>query len=410
MNWTKSLALTLLLVISSSASTWSQQFDILDGKEKVELPFQYVHNFLLVEVRLFGLLPMNFIFDTGAEHSILFKRSYADIFNVEYDLRIPILGADLSRELYAMVARQIDIEVLGLRPLQRDILVLEENFFQLDEITGTQIHGILGGSFFKNVIVHIDYRKRKITLINPLHFKEPPNAYQRMDVHIRSNKPYVQGLITLMDDTELGLELLVDTGAGLPLLLHNNSHEELRLPDTYILGKLGMGLGGYVEGYIGRIKGVQIANTTLDFVLTSFQDVSNSVLEDTTRFRNGLIGNEILNRFDIYIDYVKEQVYIKPARRYKRKFKMDKSGLIIFALGQNLNEYVVQDTIRNSPAAEADIRPGDIIKRIQGLPSGLFSLDHIAGVLQRRNGKKIRLVIKRKQELIKKSFRLRDLV
>jgi C-terminal processing protease CtpA/Prc len=89
---------------------------------------------------------------------------------------------------------------------------------------------------------------------------------------------------------------------------------------------------------------------------------------------------------------------------------MDKSGLIIFAAGRELNEFVIQSVIEDSPAAEADIRPGDVITRIQGFPSRFYTLDHISHILQKKNGKKIRLAVKRGDVEIKKRFRLRELI
>jgi C-terminal processing protease CtpA/Prc len=131
---------------------------------------------------------------------------------------------------------------------------------------------------------------------------------------------------------------------------------------------------------------------------------------DTTRFRNGLIGTQLLTRFQVFIDYVNEKLYLRAVGNYNRKFKMDKSGLFIFAMGQNLNIYIVQDTIDDSPASEADIRPGDIIKKVQGLPSTLYSLDNLLRIFQKREGKVIRLVIQRGQETLKKRIRLRELI
>ncbi len=400
----------LVCILLPVTLTGQSDFDILSGQPRASISFQYANNFILVEVRLFGLLPMSFIFDTGAEHTILFKREFADIFNTEYDLRVPIIGSDLSREIYALVARSVDIEVIGLEPVQRDILVLEDDYLTLDEITGRPIHGILGSSFFKNVVVQLDYKKQRLILHNPASFHPPSRPFHEYDITVRSGKPYLRTEVSLADDTKLDVVLLVDTGAGLPLLLHNNTDPKLDLPDHYILGKLGLGLGGYVEGYLGRIEALNLGELTFPHILTSFQDLSNSVMTDSTRFRNGLIGNQLLTRFQIYIDYVNEKMYIRTQGNYNKKFKMDKSGLVIFALGQNLDIYVVQDTLANSPAANADIRPGDVIRKIQGLPSNIYALDNLLHIFQRREGKAIRLVIQRKQETLKKRFKLKELI
>ncbi len=407
------LVFIAFLIFSSALSdirAQSMDFDILKGRKKVEIPFEYYHNFIIVQIKMFGLLPMHFIFDTGAEHTILFKRQYTDLLDVKYDRRIPLVGSDLSRELYALVARNITLQVEGMPILDRDILVLEENYFNLDEITGRSIDGILGGEFFKNVIVNIDFAKRRLTLIANEHFQKPGKGFKMINIHLKANKPYVTSTVRLSSGHEVELELLIDTGAGLPLLLHNNTDERLGLPEKFIRGKLGVGLGGYVEGYVGRIAELDVHGLKFQSVPTSFQDISESIISAEISFRNGILGNQILGRFNIYLDYIREKAYLKPLKRSKRKFRMDRSGLIVFAAGQELNLYVVQDIIEGSPADECGIKKGDIIKKIQGFPAKLFSLGGVLRLLTKKDGKKIRLQLIRDGVTIKKDFKLRDLI
>jgi len=357
------------------------------------------------------MMPMNLIFDTGAQNTILFTRQFADFIGVEYDLRIPIVGADLSRRLYALVARSIDFELIGLPPQRKDILILEENPFNLSEITGIQIHGLLGASFFKNSVIEIDYRRQKLIFHNPTTFKAPRRSYTKINVEILGNKPYLEASCTLMNGTTVDLKLLVDTGAGLPLLLHNNTHPSLELPEQYILGKLGIGLGGYIEGFMGRTSKLRIEeDIVFDNVLTSFQDISEAVTMGTIWPRNGLIGNQLLMRFDVIIDFVKEEMYLKPKSRFKRKFQMDKSGLVLVAIGTDLDNFMIQGTIAGSPAEHAGLLHGDRLVRINGIPAKGYSLEHIHRILQKREGKRIRLVVYRNGKNQKISFELKELI
>jgi predicted aspartyl protease len=394
----------------SLAVAQNRTFDILNGRNKIEVPFSFTHNFIIVEVRLFGMMPMNFIFDTGAESTILFTRQFADFLNINYDLRIPIIGSDLSQKLYALVARSIEFELVGLPSQKKDILVLEENPFNLSEITGIQIHGLLGASFFKNSVIEIDYKRQKLIFHNPMNFKPPGRSYTKINVEILGNKPYLQANSTLMNGTSVNLKLLVDTGAGLPLLLHTNTHPSLVLPDHYILGELGIGLGGLIEGYMGRTSKLSIEDIVFDNVLTSFQDISKAVTLGTIWPRNGLIGNQILSRFDVIIDFVREELYLRPKRRFNRKFKMDKSGLILIAIGPDLNNYMVRGTISGSPSENAGLLRGDRLVRINGILAKVYTLDYIQHILQKRVGKRIKLVVYRNGQTLKLRFYLRDLI
>lgn len=385
------------------------QLSLLNGKKKAVIPFRYIHNFIILDIKLYGIVPLQFIYDTGSEHVILFKKEYTDLLNVPYDKRVPILGSDLSREIWALIMRNVVVEVKGLRPKPYDILVLEEDYVKLDQMVGVPISGLIGGEIFKSLIVNIDYKKSRMTLYDP-HYFENPKGCSIVPIDIKSNKPYVKGTATLQDGTEVEVELLVDTGAGIPMLLHNNSHPALHLPEQFIRGNLGMGLGGYLEGHIGRIQNMRIGNIDFPSVLAGFQDVDSTWLTDKSKSRNGIMGNEFLNRFNTWFNYTDGELLLLSYKSKPRPFSMDRSGLVLFAYGQNFNQFVVQDVISNSPAQRADFQTNDVILYIKGISVKHFTLEGINQILQKKAGKKVRFKILRGKEILHKQIVLEDLI
>jgi hypothetical protein len=390
-------------------TTLFNNLDLLQGHKKVSIPFRFVHNFIVLDVQLFGVIQAELIFDTGAEHIILFKREYTELLGIEYDKRIPIMGSDLSRRIFALIARNSMVKMMNMPGKPADLLVLEEDYFKLDEMIGSPIAGLVGGGFFKNLVIEIDYRRNRINLHDPAAFK-PPADYIALPIKIKTNKPYVNAEASLLNGEVVQVDLLLDTGAGIPLLLHNNSHPSLELPQEYIRGKLGMGLGGFLEGYIGRIEKLKVGSLEFPLVLTSFQDIDEEWLKDQNRFRNGIVGNQLLSRFHVILDYNRGQMYLKPYKTKQEPFDMDRSGLTILAFGLGLNEFVIRDILENSPGAEAGLLPGDVIVKLQGFPSRYYTLTGISQILQRKPGKKINLVISRDGNTLYKSFTLRDLI
>lgn len=319
------------------------------------------------------------------------------------------MGSDLSREIFALITRNVMLEIPGLAPKPYDLLVLEEDYFSLEELIGTNIDGLIGGGFFKNLVIQIDYRNLRMTLHNPNHFVIPQDHIV-LPIRIKTNKPYVDAEASLQDGSVVVVDLLVDTGAGVPLLLHNNSHPSLKLPDKYIRGRLGMGLGGFLEGYIGRINKLSLGDVEFTGIVTSYQEIQEDWLFDKDRFRHGILGNQLLSRFSVYFDYTHSQLIVKPYRTKQKPFQMDRSGLMIFAYGLEFNKFIIRDIIPGSPAEEAGILPDDLILRIQGFPTHFFSLDGLNSMLLKKPGKKIRLILSRDGKTIKKEFYLRDLV
>lgn len=405
----------LILVVSVIPLTSFAQvlgLELLNNKEELEIEFEYRQGFIILDIRLGNTLPLKFILDTGAEHIILFKREISDIMGFEYEKRINLIGSDLNQEVFALICRNIPIELKKCKTVERDIIVLEEDFLHLEELTGETIHGILGSRFFRGLAVKIDYKKQKLKLYNAAKFKplawENFNAY---DIVIDRHKPYIKSTVITDEGLNIPVNLLIDTGAALPFLLFNNSHPSLKVPEKFVKGNLGKGIGGDLEGYLSRVRKLSLTDDlNFDNIITSFQDLSQDVNAEVYNYRNGLIGNPILERFTVIFDFVKSKLYLKPRKKYNKAFKYDKSGLTIYAFGSKLDQYFIKSVVKDSPAWEAGIREGDLIKRLGLLPANYYSLGGIVKRLQKKNGKKIKMKLERNGVPYKTSFRLRDIL
>lgn len=384
--------------------------DLLGDKDKVDIPFEYHQGFVVLKIKFQTYLPLNFLFDTGAEHTLLFKKELSDIMGVKYARRVKILGADLKEEIYALIARGIDIELQNTSERKIDMLVLEENAYKIEEMIGSNIDGILGTSFFDKLVMKIDYKKKKLTLINPFKFTPPKKGFEVFDLEIQKHKPYINAKVTLNNDTTIALKLLIDSGASLPFLLHQNTHPYLELPEKYINGNLGLGLGGNLEGYIGKTKHLQVGSFDFKSVLTSYQDLDLTLYEKSKLIRNGMLGNRWLERFEVYYDSFKEKLYLKPRKKkFNTEFDYDKSGLTIIAVGTNLNHFIIKEVVKDSPADEAGLQKGDRIMRMGVVGYKLLTLNSIVKKLKKKNGKKIRLRIYRAGKKFTAKIKLRDL-
>ncbi len=405
----KALFLTLILLGMLPIDKSAQIQDLTEDGVSAFIPFEKHGDFLVVRGKMFGVVNLNLIFDTGAENVILFDRIYTDIFETEYDRRIPVFGADLSVELFGLVARNIDLQVGSTQPRTLDILVLEENYSNIDQILGIEIHGIVGAAFFSDYVVEINNRGRYIALHRLENFSYRESRFETHPITIINRKPYLDVGLVMPGKDSLELRFLLDTGAGLPLLIHINTHPALELPDGVVTGRLGVGLGGYLRGYLGRLDNFELWNRRFDGVITNYQDLDTLVFKVDHLHRQGIIGNQLLSRFHIYINYPRSELYIRPYRRYDRPFKFDRSGLTIIATGANLRQYYILDVLKGSPAHEAGLKRGDRLLTFQRLPAHWFHLNTIKRKLKKREGKNIRMKIERAGEEEIFSFKLEEL-
>ncbi|MEY4903125.1 MAG: hypothetical protein RLZZ292_940 [Bacteroidota bacterium] len=384
-------------------------FELPRGKMS-DFSFELHNNFIVVDILFNQALPVKFILDTGAEHTLLLKREFSDLMGVQYLRTFKIYGTDAKRELTAYIAKNISLKIQNSRieAPHQDILVLEEDYFKLDESIGIPIVGILGGDMLRNLIVQIDYQHQRVRLYPPDKFTIPKETTTH-PINFVHGKPYLQTTTFVEPNKPIATEYLLDTGASLTMLINNDTDPSLALPSDVISGPLGTGLGGIVEGYVGRIHQLTFGDYHFDNVIANFQAIGENVVVKEKK-RNGIIGALLLFRFTVTIDYVNQKLYLRPNRYFKQTFHYDRSGLIIISSGQNLNVFSIHGVVQNSPAAEADFRKGDKIRSINHINTNWLSLEGIGSILQGKVNRKVRVVIFREKKRLIKEIRLRDLI
>lgn len=382
----------------------------LSSVSKVEIPFKYENNLIIVSTIFQGVVPLRFIFDTGAEHTIISKKEITDLLQIPYRREFKLIGSDMSSEISAFLISGVQLQISDLLLPNRSMLVLGEDHLNLEQVAGIQIHGILGSDVFKRYVVRIDYQRKVITLYNYDKFKLPKKNFEEIEIEIHKNKPYLKETLWLSPTDSLPIKLLIDTGAALSLLLHTDTSPLLTVPENARLGKLAFGLGGFIEGYLGRIQQLGLGRFQLNEVLTNFQDLHEELDTTFLNNRNGIIGNQALNRFEVIIHYSEQKLYLRPNKKYKKAFEFDKSGLIIIATSPTLDKFTIHDILKNSPAEEVGLQKGDVVKSLNHIPTSLLGLREINRTLKKKEGKPIRLVVKRDKKRMVFRFKLRKLV
>lgn len=404
---------TLLLFIFLVSKLGGQGY--LDAnllkKGRVDIPFSYENNLIIINVTFNNVFPLKFLFDTGAEHTILTRRQITDLLAINYTRKFTLYGADLSTELTAYLAQGISLKMGNIEMKKRNILVLEEDYFNFDEFSGVDVQGIIGADIFRRFVLQINYKRKVISLYPRSRFKEPTKNYVKYPVEIYKSRPYITVPIKAPNDSTVQVKLLMDSGASLPLIIYPETDPSLGVPQNVIPAQLGIGLGGYLEGVIGRVQYMKIADTELIDVVTSFQTLLPGTDTITLNNRNGIIGNKSLEYFHVIIDYVRQELYLRPNTRGKKpKFKFDKSGLFLVASGKDLNQFKVASVVPNSPADLAGLRKDDNLKKINGIPCSIMTLSGIQRRFRKKEGKNFNLSYERNGMKYKTKLTLQKII
>ena len=382
-----------------------------EHKSRVDIPFDFSNNFMLIHLRLNRLLPATFLFDTGAESSILTRRELSDFLQVPYARRFKLQGADLGDTLVAYLTRDVRLDLTDQTGApSEDLLVLEEDYFRFEQYTGVPVYGILSAVPMSGYLIEIDYARRRLRLHRPDTYAPAAHGFTAIPIEMHRNKPYAIFTVAVVPDSTVLVKLLLDTGAALPLLLFHNTHPLLAPPSQTVPSQIAMGIGGYLEGYTGRVARIDLGVFKQENVVAYFQEIDSLHRIENLNKRHGLIGNLFFRHFKVIFDYPNQTMWLKPAKNYADGYAFDRSGMYLMITGEPNGALLVQYVVPCSPAQEADIRRGDQLLKAGALPGKPENLAAINLKLQKKAGHKIKLRLFRDGQVMEKKIVLRDLL
>lgn len=408
MVW-RSLVFSLFFLSATNLQGQQLGFSINNGKKRVQIPIEVYNNLVVVPVVLNDALPLKFILDTGVRTSILTQKTFSDILNLPYSRKYTISGPGGDKLVDAYVTNNVSLDLPGISGRGHAMLVLAEDYLELRNYLGTDVHGILGYELFSRFIIEIDYQKKLLTLMTPDRFHKR-SKFQTLPMVIEDTKPYIVLPIVLHDGTAMEAKLLMDSGASHGLMLETTSDSRIKVPEQTVSSLLGRGLGGEIHGKVGRIKSLTIGTNTLENVVANFPDPNSYIdsIKVGNIFRNGAIGGEIMSRFTIIFNFPKERVYVKKNSAFKNNFYYNLSGITVKAKGSALNIFEVTEVRDKSASQRGGILPGDEILSVNGISAKNLDLNSVNGFFNSKPGRRIKLEISRKGEKLKKEFLLQD--
>ncbi|NJN40986.1 MAG: PDZ domain-containing protein [Flammeovirgaceae bacterium] len=385
-------------------------FSLAENVKRVQIPIEIHNNLIVLPVVINNQLPLKFILDTGVRTTILTEKSFSDILDLPYSRQYSISGPGGEKLIEAFVTNNVSIDLPGIRGKGHAMLVLEQDYLELRNYLGTDVHGVLGYELFSRFVIQIDYKNNRIVLTQPDKFK-PGRRYQVFPLTVEDTKPYMMATIVMNDSTQVDAKLLVDSGASHGIMIDPESNLNLAAPERHIESIIGRGLGGVITGKIGRIDALELGKYTLKNVIANFPDPNsyNDTLKlDRDVFRNGSIGGEVLTRFNVAINLPGEKLYLKKNSSYKKKFYYNLSGITIKAKGARLRRYEITDVRANSSGERGGLQNGDIILSVNGIAAESLSLTILNGFFNSKPQRKVTLEIERAGVKMKKVMRLED--
>jgi PDZ domain-containing protein/aspartyl protease len=389
--------LTLILVYPNRTCA-QEEFIEPASRLLTRFPFRQLTGGVILIKAQFGIFPdtLNFILDTGSG-GISLDSLTAEYFEIK---KIPsnrtIRGIAGMRTVSFVYNQKLRLPQLSI-----DSLNFHINDYQiLTSVYGEQIDGIIGYSVLSRYIVKINYDSSKIEFWTRGVMKYPRGGYLL--------KPLIATLpiqtLRVKDNITINARFLYDMGAGLCMMLSNDFIKDSALfgKKTKFFVKEAEGLGGKIDMQMTVVKEVKLGPYR-------FRKVPVYVFEDSFNvtsypYLGGLIGNDLLRRFNVILNYDKRDIYITPNSHYNDQFDYSYSGIELYMIQGII---LVGDVAEGSNAEEAGLKEGDIVLGVN--KSFTQNLQQYKAALQ-APGEKIKMIIRRNGELMEIQFKIKSIL
>jgi hypothetical protein len=333
-----------------------EEFVLPESKKITSFPFtQLSGGIIILKARLDQFSDsLNFVLDTGSGGISLDSLT-------ANKLGLPISKSEKTIRGIAGI-RNVDFTYdhsLGFPGLQVPHLDFHINDYELlTSVYGQKIDGIIGYSFFRRFIVRIDYDEKEIEVYSPGNYRYQKGGYLLKPIF--TTLPLQ--IAGLEDGRSIMSRLIFDTGAGLCFLLSKDFIDDSSLfkSSRKFYPTQAEGLGGKKQMELTIIKSVKIGPYKFRKVpVHIFEDIHNVTQYPTL---GGILGNDILRRFNVVLNYPEQSIHIHPNNHFKEPFDYSYTGLGIYLIN---GEIRVIDVIKGSPGEKAGFMTDDIIFSVE---------------------------------------------
>ena len=358
---------------------------------------QYTGGLIVLQAR-FAQFPdtLNFILDTGSGGISLDSTTTA---------YFGLKPAASDRTIRGIAGLK-NVSFLYNQPLHLPNLTIDSlNFHVADyslltAVYGERIDGIIGYSVLSRYIIKVNYDSAHLEFWTKGAMKYPRGGFLlRPTINSLPVQP-----VRVRDEETINARFLYDMGAGLNLMLTTDFVRDSGIlhKKRKLYAKEGEGLGGKIDMHITVIKEVKLGPYR-------FRNVPIYVFDDTYNvtsypYLGGLIGSDLLRRFNIILNYDKRDIHLLPNKHYSDNFDYAYSGVELYYIN---GEILVGDVAKDSPGEKAGVLEGDVVIAID--KNFNQDLQRMKKALQ-APGAKVSMIVRRGADLKEISFKVKSIL
>jgi len=385
--------LVFFLIVCTSSQLLGQVGKIDTASQSNIIPIEY-RGHIFVEGRVKNVTG-NWVFDTGADRlyfDSLFYKSGG--FNYEPIASGILPGVGRKPQLVKIIMSDVEFEFHGFNYKTKMVPILS-----LKTIVGDYADGILGRNFFSQKALEINYKEKYMKVHDKIDSSEV-TQYTKIHCQNINNRLYIPVTLTINDTSSFTENFTLDLGSGNtialtdPIALKYNLKDEISNKVRYYT-RYG-GVGGESEEYRFIAKSIDIGGHKLNQFEVSYSLDKSGALSSTNHA--GLLGNKVLERFDLIIDFATSCVYLKPNDSFSDPFKYSRLGFKYVDRSKTLGGLIVTGFFENSQAEKSGLLIDDKIIEINGISVKEMDYHKLTNHINENN--MLKLKIERGTELL----------
>lgn len=316
---------------------------------------------LYFDVILRDSISARMIFDTGNTHLLLDSTFYATTIGNKNLRKTMLQGAGGGIEMAHIDASGWDYRV-GAKSQKGQMAVV----MNLRKILGEGVDGMFGMKYMQGERVEFCYEKGYMRLLAT--DEVIGNDYIRVPCKwLDDNKMRILMPLSIIlpDGYSYEGDFLVDMGMSGTLALNSNTARVLKqnkhLPNARRMAYMVGGVGGSRVDYVFKAQQVTIGGKAIKDVRAVWNENEQGAMADT-RYA-GIIGNDLLARFDVIYDFAGCAIYLRPNNKFNAQQAND-LGIVLTPMS---NYWIVNGLLEGGNAEQAGLRRGDRIETINDI-------------------------------------------
>jgi len=358
------------------------------------IPFERYGDHLFIKVSVDDSGPLDFIFDSGDGITVIDEEIAAELELVKHKILLN------EGTVYGSLIKHNKIEVGGFL-IEKNIKVYSTDLDHLEISLGRDFDGILGYDLLKHHSIRIDYDNHNFEIYK---LGDHPKRGDPVPFKLVNSIPTIKGSVVLNNGEPHDGTFFIMTGAGTTM--------DFNAPyaiEYDVIHKTGEHYSYYVKSisnietrhYEGWVKSFSFGNQTLENIPIGISLATKGA--QAHKSVSGIIGNEILMRYNIIIDLPSKIMYFEKNGSFDEPYSLNCSGIDV-QLSRDKQKVMIHQVYENSPAAEAGIKINSELVSVNGKSSQEINMQEIIRLLK-EDGKSVDLVVK--QDGAEKSITLK---